>query len=149
MIPCQSCGRPNAEDARYCFSCGASLSRVQSPPVKVEVKSPLTGQVLGSQSPFPPIPAAPIQAPRQIQSPGSCYYHHDLPAAFVCARCGRSICAGCNKQYGALSFCTECYWNISSKFGSGQYQQQQPYGQYPQYPTYPQPQPEQSPWFPF
>ena len=149
MIPCQACGRPNAEDARFCFSCGASLSR--APPVKVEVKSPLTGMIQGmqAQSLAPP----PILPPRQIQSPGSCYYHHDLPAAFVCARCGRSICAGCNKPYGALSFCTECYWSISTKLGSSQYQQQysqypQQYGQYPPYPTYQQPEQGHS-WFPF
>ena len=146
MIPCQACGRPNAEDARFCFSCGASLSR--APPVKVEVKSPLTGQVVGSQGPSP-FAAPPIYTPRQIQTPGSCFYHHDLPAAFVCARCGRSICAGCNKQYGALSFCTECYWSISSKFGSSQYPQQyNPYNQYPQYPVYQQPEQSHS-WLPF
>jgi hypothetical protein len=140
MIPCQSCGRPNAEDARFCFSCGNALSR--GPPVKVEVKSPLTGQILGPQmaSPMPPFPGPPIQTPRQIQSPGSCYYHHDLPAAFVCARCGRSICSGCNKPYGALSFCTECYYNLSNKLGQTQYPQ------YPQYPAYPQPEQGQSFW---
>src|SRR5208337_316523 len=133
MISCQSCGRPNAEDARFCFSCGAALSRV--PPVKVEVKSPLTGQTVpGPRSP-------PMYTPRQIQTPGSCYYHHELPSAFVCSRCGRSICAGCNKQYGVLSFCTECYWMLAPKFSYGQYQQNQ------QYPMAYQ-QPEQS-WNPF
>jgi len=134
MIPCQSCGRPNAEDARFCFSCGATLSR--APPVKVEVKSPLTGQTV--PAPRPP----PMYTPRQIQSPGSCYYHHDLPSAFVCSRCGRSICAGCNKQYGALSFCTECYWALAPKFSPGQYS---PYQQYPV--AYQPPEPSRNPFF--
>ena len=138
MSLCQACGKPNAEDARFCFSCGTALSRV--PPVKVEVKSPITGQTIMpqaiSQQP------APIYQPRQIQGIGTCYYHHDLPSAFVCARCGRSICAGCNRQYGALSFCTECYYVLSPKISAAQ---PQPAYQYPpyQYPPYYPPPPEQ------
>lgn len=132
MSLCQACGKSNADDARFCFSCGAALSRV--PPVKVEVKSPITGQTVMPQQAMPQ-PSAPMYTPRQIQGIGSCYYHHDLPAAFVCARCGRSICAGCNRQYGMLSFCTECYYALSSKINAGQ----------PAYPTYYLPQPtEQS-----
>jgi len=130
MPLCQACGKPNAEDARFCFSCGAALSRV--PPVKVEVKSPITGQTVIPPSPQQP---QPIYTPRQIQGIGSCYYHHDLPSAFVCARCGRSICAGCNRQYGMLSFCTECYWVLAPKINAGQ-------SPYP-YPAY-YPPPEQS-----
>jgi len=127
MSLCQACGKPNADDARFCFSCGSPLSRV--PPVKVEVKSPITGQTVMQQQPQPP-----IYTPRQIQGIGTCYYHHDLPSAFVCSRCGRSICAGCNRQYGMLSFCTECYWVLAPKINAGQ----QP--AYP-YPTYYPPQP--------
>ena len=134
MSLCQTCGKPNAEDARFCFSCGAALSRV--PPVKVEVKSPITGQTVVSQQPQP------IYTPRQIQGIGTCYYHHDLPSAFVCSRCGRSICAGCNRQYGTLSFCTECYWVLAPKIGAGQQQPAYPY-QYPYPPYYPQPPPDQ------
>ncbi|HXX72057.1 MAG TPA: zinc-ribbon domain-containing protein [Candidatus Acidoferrales bacterium] len=133
MPLCQACGKPNADDARFCFSCGAALSRV--PPVKVEVKSPITGQTV---TPVPPQQPQPIYTPRQIQGIGSCYYHHDLPSAYVCARCGRSICAGCNRQYGALSFCTECYYVLSPKINAAQ-----PTYQYPTYPSY-YPQPEQS-----
>ena len=132
MSLCQACGKPNAEDARFCFSCGTPLSR--TPPIKVEVKSPITGQTVMPQQPQPLYP------PRQIQSIGSCYYHHDLPSAYVCARCGRSICAGCNRPYGALSFCTECYYALASKINYGQQYGPQ-YGQ-PQYPVY-YPPPEQ------
>jgi hypothetical protein len=128
MPICQVCGKPNADDARFCFSCGASLSRV--PPVKVDVKSPITGQTVMPQQPQP------IYTPRQIQAIGTCYYHHDIPSAFVCARCGRSICAGCNRQYGTLSFCTECYWALSPKLTAGQ-------PSYPYPPAY-YPPPEQS-----
>ncbi len=113
MPACKVCGKANSEDARYCFSCGASLSQV--PPVKVDVKSPLT-----TMKPLPTTPTAPaIYTPRQAQRQGSCYYHSELPSSYICSRCGRSICASCNKPYGVLSFCTECYWGLAPKLGSG------------------------------
>lgn len=120
MVQCQVCGRTNMDDARYCFSCGTILSR--APPVKVEVKSPITG--------LPVSPGvAPIYSPRQLARQGSCYYHPELPAMSVCSRCGRSICAGCTKPYGVLNFCPECFHGLSERIGAG-------YGSY-QYPTYP------------
>lgn len=123
MPICQVCGKANADDARFCFSCGATLS--QAPPVKVEVKSPVTGYT----KPTPPAPMAPSTfTTRPMQRPGSCYYHPELPSGFVCARCGRSVCAGCSRQYGALSLCTECFWGLSSKLGYwfGQYPMESP-----------------------
>lgn len=129
MRACPSCGRENTDDARFCFSCGATI--VQAPPVKVDIKSPLAS--------MPPTPAVPpMHAPRQPIRSGSCYYHPDLPSTYVCSRCGRSICVGCNKQYGILNFCPECYWALASKIGSPY---QQPYYQ----PMYQQPQ-EQPRW---
>jgi hypothetical protein len=118
MLMCQACGKANSEDARYCFSCGVALVNV--PPVKVDVKSPLTPSMK-------PMPAAPMSAPtytsRQLQRQGSCYYHSELPSSFVCSRCGRPICASCNRQYGVLSLCTECYWGLAPRLGAqpGQY----------------------------
>ncbi len=133
MPICQVCGKTNADDARYCFSCGATFS--QAPPVKVDVKSPLTGYT----KPTPPAPMAPSPfATRQVQRPGSCFYHPELPSSFVCSRCGRSVCSGCTRQYGALSLCTECFWGLAPKLGYS-------YGQYPmQYQ-----QQERSPFSPF
>jgi len=119
MVQCHSCGKPNADDARFCFSCGSSL--VGTPPVKVEVKSPLAG--------YPPTqPTVPmIRTPQQLTRAGTCYYHPELPSMFVCSRCGRSVCAGCARQYGALTFCAECFWGLAPKIGypSGQYQQRE------------------------
>ena len=133
MAICRVCGRGNADDARFCFSCGAAVSAGPSltPPVKVEVKSPLTG--LPPSSPSPMVP--PIYTPRNTSRPGTCYYHAELPSSFVCSRCGRSICAGCNKQYGMLNFCPECYWGLAPKIGysPNAYQQSpMPYPSYPQ-----------------
>jgi hypothetical protein len=120
MVQCQVCGKTNMDDARYCFSCGTVL--YGAPPVKVEVKSPITGLPVAPN-------IAPIYSPRQIPRQGSCYYHPELPAMSVCSRCGRSICAGCTKPYGVLNFCPECFHGLYGKIGAG-------YGLY-QYPTYP------------
>ena len=118
MVLCQACGKPNMDDARFCFSCGTALS--QAPPVKVEVKSPLGG--------FPATPGvtvAPafpsIYGPRQVARGGSCYYHPELPSTFICSRCGRSICVNCTRQYGMLTFCTECFYGLASRLGYGPY----------------------------
>ncbi len=132
MPLCQVCGKSNADDARFCFSCGGRL--LQGPPVKVEVKSPLTGYA----APPPQVPS--IYSPRQSQRPGSCYYHPELPSSFVCSRCGRSICAGCLRQYGVLGFCTECFWSLAPKIGYWQ-------GQYPT--GYPQQEQGRSQFSPF
>jgi len=119
MTLCQVCGKSNSDDARFCFSCGTALS--QGPPVKVEVKSPLGGS--------PGMPASPVMptvpstyAPRQVARQGSCYYHTELPSTYICSRCGRSICVGCTKPYGMLTFCPECFYGLASKIGYGAYQ---------------------------
>ena len=129
MSLCPRCGRANSDEARFCSSCGATLT--QAPPVKVEVKSPLAGfsipKVPGSMSPSP---SGPI--PRQIQRIGTCFYHVELPASYVCSRCGRSICVSCSRQYGLLSFCPECYWGLAPRINqpTEPYPYQQQYQQY-------------------
>lgn len=120
MNICRLCGKANTDDARFCFGCGTALS--QAPPVKVEVKSPLTGMPTTPAAPMVP----PIYTPRQTVRTGMCYYHPDLPSSYICSRCGRAICAGCNKQYGVLSLCTECFWGLSPKIGYSPPQYQYP-----------------------
>ena len=111
MTICQVCGKENSDSARYCFGCGTTLPQApqvkMTPPVKVDLKSPLA---------YPPT-SQPISPPRSIPRPGSCFYHSDLPSSFVCSRCGRSICVGCSRQYGMLTFCTECFWGLAPKIG--------------------------------
>jgi len=140
MSVCQVCGKTNSDDARYCFSCGATL--IQAPPVKVDIKSPLT---------YPTAPVGPPMQPayssRQVPRPGSCYYHADLPSAYICARCGRSICVGCSRQYGVLTFCSECYWGLAPKIGHGGYMLEQYYQQPQQQYGYQQPQQPQRSFF--
>ena len=102
MTVCQVCGKPNSDDARFCFSCGTALS--QAPPVKVEVKSPLGGSPGMTAPPMMPM-VPPTYSPRQLARQGSCYYHAELPSTYICSRCGRSICTACARQYGVLNFC--------------------------------------------
>ena len=138
MVLCQVCGRPNSDDARFCFSCGTTIS--QGPPVKVEVKSPL-GSVQGVTT-SPTMSTAPASyPPRHVPRQGSCYYHAELPATYICSRCGRSICVACNRQYGVLSFCTECFYGLVPKIGYGPSQYTGAY----QYPAV-YPQQEQARW---
>jgi len=47
-----------------------------------------------------------------LMNPNSCFYHADLPAMFVCSRCGRKICASCNKPYSGLTLCPNCYHSV-------------------------------------
>jgi hypothetical protein len=111
MSMCPACGTPNSLDAKFCFNCGALVSR--GPPVKVEVRAPLTPSM--KATPFAQAP--PMHASRQAQRWGSCYYHPELPSSYICSRCGRSICSACNRSYGALSLCTQCYWGLAPRLG--------------------------------
>jgi DNA-directed RNA polymerase subunit RPC12/RpoP len=101
MVICSFCGKNNREESRFCYNCGKPL---RNEPVKVKVLLP----VLKASSSFMIKPP-----PRMITAIGMCYYHPNLPAAYICARCGRAICRYCAKPYGALVFCPECFSRIS------------------------------------
>jgi hypothetical protein len=93
---CPSCGYNNRDDAAFCSSCGASLAGAAAPALKpvpsVRVVTPVS-------------PGGPIRVP----APGQCYYHPNLPAIYVCNRCGRSICRDDSKAYMDLVLCPQCY----------------------------------------
>lgn len=61
-----------------------------------------------------------------VAQPGKCAYHSELSAAFICNRCGKSICSSCAVRYGQIVFCPQC-----SPFPPGY----NPYA-YPYYPMY-------------
>ncbi len=44
----------------------------------------------------------------QLPMPGMCFYHREMPATYVCSKCGRSMCTSCDKTYGPLHFCPQC-----------------------------------------
>jgi len=91
---CPACGFDNRDDANFCANCGASLAAPPTvkPVPAVRVVSPVA-------------PPGPVRIP----SPGMCYYHPNLPAAYICARCGRAICKDCAKFYNGLVLCPQCY----------------------------------------
>ena len=96
---CPSCGYNNRDDASFCSSCGASLAGGVVPALKpvpsVRVVTPVS-------------PGGPIRVP----APGQCYYHPNLPAVYVCNRCGRSICRDDSKAYMDLVLCPQCYQGV-------------------------------------
>jgi hypothetical protein len=96
---CPSCGYNNRDDAAFCSSCGASLAGAAAPALKpvpsVRVVTPVTA-------------GGPIRVP----APGQCFYHPNLPAVYVCNRCGRSICRDDSKAYMDLVLCPQCYAGV-------------------------------------
>ena len=93
---CPACGYNNRDDAAFCSSCGSSLAGAAGPILKpvpsVRVVTPVS-------------PGNPIRVP----APGQCYYHPNLPAVYVCNRCGRAICRDDSKAYMDLVLCPQCY----------------------------------------
>jgi hypothetical protein len=96
---CPSCGYNNRDDAAFCSSCGASLAGAAAPALKpvpsVRVVTPVS-------------PGSPVRVP----APGQCFYHPNLPAIYVCNRCGRSICRDDSKAYMDLVLCPQCYAGV-------------------------------------
>lgn len=96
---CPSCGYNNRDDAAFCSSCGASLAGAAAPSLKpvpsVRVVTPVSA-------------GGPIRVP----APGQCFYHPNLPAIYVCNRCGRSICRDDSKGYMDLVLCPQCYQGV-------------------------------------
>jgi hypothetical protein len=99
VMKCPSCGYNNRDDAAFCSSCGSSLHGAAGPALKpvpsVRVVTPVS-------------PGSPVRVP----APGQCYYHPNLPAVYVCNRCGRSICRDDSKAYMDLVLCPQCYQGV-------------------------------------
>ena len=94
---CPTCGYNNRDDAAFCSSCGASLGGAPAlkPVPSVRVVTPVS-------------PGNPIRVP----APGQCFYHPNLPAVYVCNRCGRAICRDDSKAYMDLVLCPQCYAGV-------------------------------------
>ncbi len=94
---CVSCGADNRDDATFCSSCGTSFPAAAVKPVpSVKVVTPV----------------APPGAALRVPPPGMCFYHPNLPAVYVCNRCGRSICRDDSKMYADLVLCPQCYAGV-------------------------------------
>ncbi len=93
---CGQCGAANRDDATFCSSCGTSFAAPAVKPVpSVKVVRPA-------------VPSVPYRVP----PPGMCYYHPNLPAQYICSRCGRAICRDDARFYGDLVLCPQCYAGI-------------------------------------
>ena len=49
-----------------------------------------------------------MRQPTRLSTPGMCFYHQQIPAVYICTKCGRSLCHSCSQQYGSLTFCPQC-----------------------------------------
>lgn len=63
----------------------------------------------------PPQMYAPTTMPRTQMAIGYCFYHPELPATYICVKCGRAICLSCTKPYGQLTICPQCYWTLAPR----------------------------------
>ncbi len=102
---CPQCSSNNRDDAVFCSQCGTSFTQagvhVSSATPQPSVKPVPTMRTVSPT----PITAPPVRVP----PPGMCFYHVNLPAVYVCNRCGRPICRDCAKAYGDLTLCPQCY----------------------------------------
>ncbi|MGC8849060.1 MAG: B-box zinc finger protein [Candidatus Bathyarchaeia archaeon] len=92
MVTCPVCNMENPYNAAFCFYCGSPLAAVV-PTVKAIPVAPSPGY---------------IGIPTRAIKVGSCFYHPNLPAIYVCNRCGKAICRDCAKSYGGLILCPPC-----------------------------------------
>jgi len=122
MRQCTVCGSRNADDAVFCSTCGATFATTQ-PPQALQVSGTPTKPVpiVKTITPLAQSPPPPMAVPRTQMTMGSCFYHPELPATYVCARCGRTICFSCTKPYGQLAMCPQCYWAIALRSGTRPY----------------------------
>ena len=122
MRQCSSCGSKNADDAAFCSMCGTSFAESQ-PQQFMQPASSVTKPVPVVRTITPLAQAAPRLPPPVAQpqmTVGSCFYHPELPASYICVRCGRQICVSCTRPYGQLAICSQCYWALAPRAGAWQ-----------------------------
>jgi DNA-directed RNA polymerase subunit RPC12/RpoP len=115
LVECTKCGTKNPKDAVYCMNCGSPLEEKETVTLRPAAPPAVTKPVPGVKVVKPITPGAPVSTavptavPTRIPSIGSCFYHPNLLAAYLCSRCGRPICRDCAKAHGDLIFCPQCY----------------------------------------
>jgi len=113
MVNCLKCGKENADMAKFCYSCGTPIISVATPMPTPPTMKPLPAvKVITPTGAAASAVAPTIRAPVRVPAPGMCFYHSNLPAAYVCNRCGRAICRSCGKSYMQLVFCPQCFAGI-------------------------------------
>ncbi len=106
MMKCPKCGVENLDEATYCKNCGSPLAAVEVPTKPVPTVKPVPGVKV-----IKPVttPTRVTVTPTRVPSIGTCFYHRNLPAAYICSRCGRAICRDCAQPYEDIVLCPQCY----------------------------------------
>ncbi len=99
-MKCKSCNVENPEGAAFCSNCGSSLG--------ADIKVKIQRGIVQPQRRTPQIQHRQVTSRRSVSMPGMCFYHQQLPATYVCSRCGRAICHSCSSFIGPLAFCPHC-----------------------------------------
>ena len=115
---CPTCGANNRDDAAFCSACGASTTTTAAPSAAPSVKPVPSVRVVSPMAPS----AAPMAAPMRVPAPGMCYYHPNLPAVYVCNRCGRAICRDDAKSHLTLILCPQCHTHVYPRSPTPVYQ---------------------------
>jgi len=117
---CARCSYDNTDESKFCMMCGKSFFAAPlTKPVVVEPcydpshshhPAVMVRSISFTSLATKPISSIMVSPPsvRSITPIGMCFYHHDLPAIHVCARCGRQICRNCSVPRIASIFCPEC-----------------------------------------
>jgi hypothetical protein len=105
LIICQVCKSANEDFANFCFNCGSELFSSLTP---MSLSSSQSSLILPAQALIKPV----LYTPLRVTPLGMCFYHPNLPAAYICSRCGRPICRDCAKPYFGLVFCAPCFIRV-------------------------------------
>ncbi len=103
---CPNCNTNNQKDSNFCSSCGKPFEDQASEPPTQPPSTPSQESYEAPHHDHQVPPPKPSVTPHSL---GNCYYHPDLPAVYVCNRCGRPICRDDTKDYDGLILCPECH----------------------------------------
>ncbi|WP_455364163.1 hypothetical protein [[Eubacterium] cellulosolvens] len=101
MVTCSICGNVNHSIERLCSYCGKTLLKPVS-----------GGSVVTKPVPTVNVISPTIQGPSHTSPIGMCRYHPELPAFYICNRCGKSLCRDCSKSHLNLILCPQCYSHL-------------------------------------
>ena len=96
-MKCTVCGNENPPEATFCAKCGEKVKAA------IQIKAQ-RAPVMAQQQPM----MRQQRTIRTVATPGMCFYHQQLPATYICGRCGRAICRTCGKNISGLIFCPHC-----------------------------------------
>jgi hypothetical protein len=119
---CPKCGAANRDIASFCSKCGTSFTPPGTPPVPPPTfpatpppsTAPTYPPTSHSHPSAPAMPQAQPTAPSMQRSPvvGMCSFHPNLPAIYVCGKCGKLLCTNCTRNYMNMILCPQCQWQL-------------------------------------